>query len=511
MPLHGNSALVEPGSLQPPLAQVEPPGWGQFVLGPRPAPRLPNWTHHAAAGNLWLSAHPGLNVVTVGAGDRTLTLIGFLLDPGDPAADDRAILRRLLSACQARGALIAATETLGGRWILIGAFGGEHFLITDALGLRQVLHTEPGAAEGVWALSQPGLALHTLGLRLGEGAAEFLDSYAMRSRPEYRWPAAGTPVAGLRRLLPNHVLDLHSGEATRYWPHGVLPQLSPPEARARLAGMLPALIRAAASRFELALSITAGLDSRLVLAAARAVRDRLCYLTVRQGKMADEHPDVVIPARLLARLGLEHEVIRARGTMSPEFSLAFKRHAFLAHDHYGPDAEAILRRYGRRKVALTGSGAEVGRCSFRDQHPLSRWRRLRAADLARLQGMPHPFALRWFDDWLADAGEPGNVKLLDLFEWEQGHGNWLATTQLEFDIAWRDVFTPFNCRALLTTMLAVDERFRRRPRYPLFRTLIEELWRDVLSEPINPRAGAQGLRGRLGGMRRRLAAFARAG
>ena len=107
--------------------------------------------------------------------------------------------------------------------------------------------------------------------------------------------------------------------------------------------------------------------------------------------------------------------------------------------------------------------------------------------LARLQSMgQNEFAMRYFSEWLQGLSNVHNVKVLDLFEWEQGHGNWLAMTQLEFDSAWRDIFTPYNCRNVLTTMLSVDEKYRKAPNYELFLALIRKLWPETLCEPINP-------------------------
>jgi hypothetical protein len=111
-----------------------------------------------------------------------------------------------------------------------------------------------------------------------------------------------------------------------------------------------------------------------------------------------------------------------------------------------------------------------------------------------------PFALKHFDNWLSDLGDTHGINVLDLFEWEQGHGNWLAMTQLEFDSAWRDIFTPYNSRDVLVTLLSVDESYRRKPEYRLFRDLMARLWPEVLREPINPERRA-GLPGRI---RRRL-------
>ncbi|BAU48096.1 hypothetical protein SVA_1534 [Sulfurifustis variabilis] len=460
---------------------------GQFLLGPELPQSLPSWERYALGDGLALTVHPQLPVHTVSQGDRSLTLVGFALDPDLPTADDTDILLHLLERYASIDSLIAATAQLGGRWVLIAQAGDARHLFHDALGLRQAFYTDPRVTTGLWVMSQPGLALEVLNLTPAREALEFIDSFEFRSFAEYRWPAAASPLQELRRLQPNHVLDLHSGKVRRFWP--TVPMRRPPIACAiaNVTRLLTGLVKAAAHRYDLALALTAGIDSRVVLAASREVSHRISYVTVRQARMADDHPDVVVPARLLNRLGLPGEIVRARASMSPVFSWVYKRSVFLAHDHYGPDAEAILRRFGRRKTVITGSGAEVARCSFRDVYAFARWRRPSARDLARLQQMgEHPLAIRHFGEWLEDARCRDYVPVLDLFEWEQGHGSWLASTQLEFDIAWRDIFTPYNCRAVLSELLGVEERHRRAPRHTLFRRIAETMWPDVLSEPINP-------------------------
>lgn len=478
---------------------------GQFVLGPEFPKSLASWRRYTLADGLALATHPQLPVTRVAEGDRALTLIGFALDPDLPTADDVDILLYLLERYDSLEALIAATARLGGRWLLIAQAGAERHLFQDALGLRQVFYTDPRATSGTWAMSQPGLALELLKLTPEREALDFIDSFEFRCFTEYRWPAAASPFQELRRIQPNHVLDLQTGEARRFWPTSTLRRLPVGCAIEDVARLMTGLVRAAAHRYDLALAITAGIDSRLVLAVSREISDRISYVTIRQARMADDHPDVVVPARLLERLALPREVVRARASMSPAFSWSYKRSVFLAHDHYGADAEAILRRFGRRKVVMTGSGAEVARCSFRDRYALARWRRPSARDLARLQQMgEHPLALRHFAEWLGDARNHHGVPLLDLFEWEQGHGSWLASTQLEFDIAWRDIFTPYNCRAVLTALLGVEERYRKAPHYILFRRITETLWPDLLSEPINPRQPKHRAHHLLGAWRKRI-------
>jgi hypothetical protein len=146
-----------------------------------------------------------------------------------------------------------------------------------------------------------------------------------------------------------------------------------------------------------------------------------------------------------------------------------------------------LRRYQRRKVVVTGSVSEIGRLSFRAQLGKPETEEITPHDLAKLQKMgKQPYAVSAFADWLQDLGGQHYVPVLDLFEWEQGHGCWLAMTQLEFDIAWRDMFAPFNCREILTTLLGVDAKQRCRPHYTLYRKIIQNMWPELLKVSINP-------------------------
>ncbi|MCP9438249.1 MAG: hypothetical protein NHB36_00005 [Nitrospira sp.] len=347
--------------------------------------------------------------------------------------------------------------------------------------------------------SQAGIAGEVLALAPDALALDYMDTQTFRRTSESRFFAAASPFRGLRHLLPNHWLDLQTGASRRYWPSQPLPTLDPDEAADRLLALLAGQIRAAVERFDMALSLTAGIDSRLVLAAARDMATRVSIVTLRQGKMPDHHADIEVPSRLLARLGLPHEIIRAAPTMTPEFSAEFKRNVYLAHDLYGHDAEAIVRHFNCSNAVLIGSGAEIGRCPFRGKLPHANHVRFTPQTLAWLEyGSTHPFLVQHFRDWLADAGHQSHVKLLDLFEWEQDYGSWLTMTQLEFDIAWREIFTPYNCRALLVTLLGVGECWRRAPDYLLFRRAIAKAWPQLFSEPINPHA-------RIGRLARRIA------
>ena len=457
----------------------------QFLLGPVSTACPDGWTKTAIEGELQLCTHPELNITQATSRDRSLTLVGFMLDPGIPDATDTDITTGLLEKYSRLDALITATARLGGRWVLIATFGKERYLFHDTFGLRQAFYTDPELTDNLWVMSQPKIGAEVLGLTIDDAAQEFIDSYELRSSPEYKWPAASTPYREIKHLLPNHYLDLDTGLCRRYWPNHRLEKIDLNDAVEQTSVLFKGLIKAATIRFDLALAVTAGLDSRLALAASKDVRDKITYLTVRQWMAPDDHADITVSARLLDKLGLKHTIIKAPATTTPEFSRVFKKHVFMAHDHYGPDAEAILNYFDRKKVIVTGSGAEVGR-SYHDT-PHENNGKITAGYLSVLEEMgSNKYAIQHFQQWMDDLGDLYNVNLLDLFEWEIGSGNWLAMTQLEFDIAWKDLLTPYNCRAIMTLMLAVDEKHRKGPEYVLFFEIIRNLWPEVLCEPVNP-------------------------
>lgn len=209
---------------------------------------------------------------------------------------------------------------------------------------------------------------------------ELIDSFGFRKDPEYWWPGRGSPFTGVEHLLPNHLLDLTRGTVHRYWPDRDLPLLPLNNAVEVVAGTVRGIMASAATRFDLSISITAGVDSRLVLAASRDIANRVTYVTVRQLSMRDDHPDIAVPAALLSRLGLRHEVIRVTPFVGPGFASAFRASTPLAHSHYEADAAAIFSTYGGSKVAVNGSVSEairnprMGRPSIMGPTLTKRWR-----------------------------------------------------------------------------------------------------------------------------------------
>jgi hypothetical protein len=238
----------------------------------------------------------------------------------------------------------------------------------------------------------------------------------------------------------------------------------------------------ARQRFGLALSLTAGWDSRMMLALSREmIRDLYCFTLTYPHT---EHTrDVTVPALLLKKLGVKHFLIHYPEHVDTEFKAIYQRNIDAVNTAYCADAQAMYDQYPHNLVCITGDVAEIVKCYYRlAEH---KGNDVSARDLAELCGIgTHPFLIQAFERWLS-VSDPRNVHVLDLFCWEQIAGRKQALIRAQYDIA-HESFAPFNCRSLFLTMLSVDEDYRRPPAHTLFRELIERFWSEVLRVPINP-------------------------
>src|SRR5690606_34633785 len=114
----------------------------QFLLGPRPIASLPEWWQRVQIGDEWvLHAHPDLLVTQRERDGIQFTLLGFAIDPHYPERGDTEILDALLACVERAGDVLAKTDPLGGRWVLVAADAEGVLLFNDASGLRQVVYT----------------------------------------------------------------------------------------------------------------------------------------------------------------------------------------------------------------------------------------------------------------------------------------------------------------------------------------------------------------------------------
>jgi hypothetical protein len=441
---------------------------------------ISTWRRVPIREKLCLSVHPDLELTQTEKQHKTLILLGYILDPNAPESSNDDILNVLIDKFDRNEEIFGHINDFGGRWILLVSDGQETMLLHDAAGLRQIYYA---VADTVWCASETGLIANSLKLQIDSEAEALTRSKEYKISGVYWWPGDTSMYKEIKALLPNHYLNIRTGKPHRYWPNKTIKPLTLQEGVAKSAGILRALIKSAKTRYELALSCTAGWDSRLMLAACKEVIADIYCFTLTYPSYNKNTPDLVIPTLLLKRLGLKLNIIRHSENLSTEFEKICRESIVSIDPEDFDDIQSMYEKYPQRKLCISGDVAEITKCYYRNGRQTKS--AINAHTLADITTMgSHPFAVKAYEKWLSTINTY-NIDLLDLLCWEQMAGRWQARIRGKYDLV-HESFAPYNCRSLLEIMLAVDERFRQPPRYEFHRELIASLWSEVLSEPINP-------------------------
>lgn len=494
--------------MNPKSARMHPQGRvfrRQFLITVEPHDHLSGWQRRVFAGH-HVHAHPELGMTVHEAADVDLMLLGFALDPRNPEADDAAVLAGLARHPLGSDAWHNEFDELSGRFVLLAREGDELYAFPDPNALRRMAYMKD--ERGFAAASDPAL-LGTVRTLSDEGRTElYADSRQFFGNEEHWIPANVTLYPAVSRLVANHVLTVSTLTQRRFWPNGPVPVSDDPSATAREVGrMLAASIDAAAHRFSLSLPLTAGLDSRTLLAACGDHAADLDLYTLVYRDLVPSSVDIDIARQITAGRGLRYRTISCRQPLSDEWAQAFLAHSTMAHlRDIGRIIEGTSLGADPERVVLNGTVAEAARFFFaREGRPPV----ITSADdlVAMVDGWSQlPFAREavatWYDGIAGQAREYG-YDLSSLFYWEHRSGGWQAQSQLEQDMV-HESFTPFSNRRILARMLGVEESLRLGPDYAFLYEILTSLADWSMNWPVNAFSRADGVRRFLWRAKRKL-------
>ena len=454
------------------------------MLGRRDVDPPQSW-RSVSLGEYSLWHDPNVPISHAATEESRLIFIGRAVDPYSGLGDQRVIANRLAIGVR-NGTFLDLLDQLTGRFvvIIIDAEGPKVF--QDATGTRTVFYS-----LGVVA-SHSGLATGDRSQPSSDTERLWQDVNASTSSVRYL-PGLANPYPDVRPLTPNTFLNLAQGTVERFWPRASRsenPELD--SVVAEVSEILAESARLFASQWSLAASLTAGLDSRLSLAAARAVAGEMEFFSIM--RMEDPHPvhvvDLEVARDICEQFDLVHRTfdrgVDARGENYDEFSAVWR--ANLVTPRGNPTLiKGYIDRWPKSLTHLRSNVAETGRAFYKGERLESaepeglarRWNRHMSDDDRVVQHFAEFCDVTQFNDDNMFGYDP-----LDLFYWEHRMGVWHAWLCLEADMA-HETLTVYNNRRLLMTML--EAPFDSRVSATVFHRAIAVLWPALSSWPINPK------------------------
>jgi hypothetical protein len=449
---------------------------GQFLFSTDPAAIPPAWNHYEQAG--WVIAtHPDLPVTSLVLPDRTRLgwLIGYAIT--DTSFCPEEIIVRSGHA-RDEDALEATLATLGGRFVAVLLTATHQRCYLDACGSMSAVYS----TRVPLVASTPSLI---------DTAQHPWDADLIR---DMRMPMSGlwypfglTARQHVARIIPNHYLNLATMQPVRWWPpasmqygHGSVDQ-----ALATITTTVRHALTTVAATHPLYLTLTAGRDSRMVLACARDVCDRTIFFTFTLGRdTADAH----IARSIARRFQLSHMQLRKIYADPVALELwQTKTGRAVAGEIW--KIHVTMRDLDPARVLMTGMAGEVGRGYYWNPADTADTP-LTPADLVARCHLPwHPRFAAPAQAWLNSVPTSNTFFLLDLLYVEQRLGCWGGPQIYGGDQ--RNItmiqLLPLAHRAIFEAMFALPVDYRRDQR--LAADICRTLWPELATLPYNQFSG----------------------
>jgi hypothetical protein len=426
-------------------------------------------------GRFWLNLGPGLGCFPVqdGTGQPVGVLVGNVID----------LARKTVVDDVWRAAVTLTGDVDGFARQVLWSLGGNFIWIFAADGVERIYPDCSAQVPCVWDAVE-GVA--------GSTAHALFDDAAYAKRFDKKefdllgvdgegwFPAGQTAHTGIQRLLPCHFLNLSDWTAQRFWSVAEVETASAPgESIHKLVALVQAQMEALAStRKSIALGLTAGRETRTLLACARPLVDRIDTFTVVG---TDRHmTDSVIARRIAKEFNIKHRELQRTTATAEQRERFIRRGGHCNADSnswYHPSAWPIAETH----VMVGGTGGEVGRGFF--------WRASDEAGtaitpqvLVNRLGLPAtPSLLESVSVWRGGLPPMNAFQILDQAYLELRMGSWHGVQFCCNPTITR--ISPLLTYPCVEILLSLPHQWKRQSRF--VDEIIRTNWPELLRIPFN--------------------------
>ena len=118
-------------------------------------------------------------------------------------------------------------------------------------------------------------------------------------------------------------------------------------------------MRAIVHRHSVMMAVTAGTDSRTLLAASKDLQNKI-YFFVNNHRLKDNDPDILVPRKMFESIGGQFHVHYVPDDIDEEFRRVFFDNVFLANERLLAPIYNVFFKNNPNKILVLGVG-EIGR------------------------------------------------------------------------------------------------------------------------------------------------------
>lgn len=459
-----------------------------FSIQNRPAVNIHHWNRHNFS-DLSVHTDPDVHFISYKAQSIEIACIGIVMDPFHEWINTISILEKCVETLKKSFEIFwEYIDTLGGRFIILVKKEDQLIAFQDAVGTRSLFYFDDPSNQHTLISSHSELIADLLKLDTDKKAKRFLQDENFKNNKNRYYPGLFTPYRQVFSLTPNTYLDIRTNKITRFFPRknwSIEQHLSSVnDISLLLKNQLQLLNR----KYDLAISLTGGLDSRLTLAASKKIKDAIFYYTLIYG---NDHTSSTEDARVAKKLArtfhLNHHILQYDQSSDPEFIAQFKKNTSgVSSDFRAKIAEILYHQYPQNKLHIKSNIIDISKAHYRRRFAYLP-HHYDASVFSKLYygSMDMPYvnqAMQHFIDKTELQSHPTyDYDRYDLFDWEHQRGKWQSLCLYEWDTV-QDTIIIYNHRLILKHL--ISQSIKDRKRSTLHKQLITGMWPELLDLEI---------------------------
>lgn len=443
--------------------------YSQFVISKKPVAAA----YHALAVGGWrVGCGGGFTQTRIldGLGEPIGVFLGAVIDAASKTFKPASITLPWTKGSD-RKSLEDCLYERAGSWIAIIATAGLQSIYLDACGSIPLVFS-----------NDEFLAASSASALLDD--SEYFDDLYEEAKSETwsrldRYHTAGlTAHRSLNRLLPNHRLNLENWTVERIWPLAPLPSLGIDQVISEIVDDARGSIDIAMRDGSALMPLTAGNETRALLALARGREGQLTFFT---GDFPGAVIDLGTARRLAQKFGLRHVVTAVRPRTSAsiqDWRLRTGHCIGGAIGHFQMEREAIAQG----EVEFSGAAGEVGRGFLWAAGDVAGDKLTSDVLLARLKLPQIDRFVAATDRWLDSVKQFDAFTVMDLAYIELKMACWAGPQATGTETTATQVW-PFSSRRCFSAMMSAPPQVRLEQ--SLFMRIVQREWPELLQIPIN--------------------------
>jgi hypothetical protein len=411
-----------------------------------------------------------------------ILLLGFIINPFKPEKPSEEVLKDL-AKIHSKEKLFEELGNHSGRYVVFYKNQNDCILFHDMFGQRQINYqAENGKLIGS---SSVKLLIESLG-RKPDFITDHSELFSDKGFQLFdQWFLGDlTWDKQIRKLLPNHYIDLKNQEVKRI-PFYDVEKMNFPQLLEYVQTVLEGNYKAIQNRYDYIFqALTAGYDSRTLLALSKNYWNSIQFYTFKRSD-ANSRRDAKIAEKLSKKFKFNYN---AYSKLKQDFSFEKEYKEQFVIPRTTPKIYNILffkNLNFKNGINITGDGVQMVR-NLRSPGQLQNPEKL----FDSLKYTQHPYHIENFRRWLIEAKSvaiENEILISDLFTQEIAQGQLTARWAHEFDLSGWEEFNPFSQKKMIYSILKnIPYEKRISPDYQFHKNLLQSILSEITEIPFNP-------------------------